>query len=188
MVTIDYIFNNFKITNEEFEELEKEFGKLCHHASWDLKRKNSKNNLTDEIEDIAQDIRWSMSKAGVYTKRQRYIEACMVSVKKYVTDPFFNDVIEELEGLWSNRKRHGANKQKFGTYQEIILDTLVKTYVPESERPDKASKLEIDDKFARYCRTIMYNCSKNLGKKITRDRRIRSGLVSLSEHSHLDGE
>lgn len=103
---------------------------------------------------------------------------------KYV---FVALVLEQLLDLWDNRTRHGANKQKFGAYQEQILDTLLKTYVPEDKRPNKQSKLEIDKRFSVYCKAIIWNCGKNLGKKITRERSIRSGLVSLSEHSYLVG-
>lgn len=188
MLTVDYMFDSFRITDEEYAELDNKFGDLCHFVAWDLKRKNSKNNFTDEIEDIAQDLKWSLSKACVYTKRQRYIEASLGVVKKHVKDPYLKLIVKELETLWANRTRHGANKQKFGQYQEGILETLVHIYVPKDEQPNRSSKLEIDKKFTTYCKSIVWNCSKNLGKKITRDRRIRSGLVSLSEWSFLGGE
>lgn len=187
MVTIDYIFDEFKITDEEYAELDREFGGLCYKAAWELKRKNFKNNYTDEIEDIVQDLRWSMSRACIYTKRQKYIEDSLAMVRKYCKDSFLIGVIEELKELWDNRTRHGANKQKFGEQQELILEKLLLNYVPEDCRPDKQSKLQVDPKFSRYCKAVIWNRSKNLGKKITRERSIRSGLVSLSEHSYLVG-
>lgn len=182
MITIDYFFDTFKITDEEYRELDKKFGDLCYSVAWDLKRKNSNNNLTDEIEDIAQDIRWSMSCAGVYTKRQRYIESCFKTVKIHVNDDFIQKIINVLEDLWRNRTRHGANRQRFGLWQENILDKIVNTYAPINEKPSKSAKLEIDKKFTTYCKAVLWNRSKNLGKKITRERSIRSGLVSLSDH------
>ncbi len=205
MVTVDYIFDEFQITEEEYAELDQKFGNLCYKAAWELKRKNFKNNYTDEIEDIVQDLRWSMSRACIYTKRQRYIEAamdavathCEISVERdeeteelsvRANNPkytFVALVLEQLLDLWDNRTRHGANKQKFGAYQEGILDTLLKVYVPEDQRPNKRSKLQIDKRFSIYCKAIIWNCSKNLGKKITRERSIRSGLVSLSEYDFL---
>lgn len=187
MSTVDYIFNEFKITNEEYAELDKKFGNLCYKAAWELKRKNFKNNSTDDIEDVVQALRWSMTTACVYTKRQRYIKSCLDIVKQSVDQVILKELVEELENLWSNRTRHGANKQKFGQWQENILKILLQ-YVPEDKRPDKNQKLDIDKKFSIYCKAIIWNCSKNLGKKITRERSIRSGLVSLSEHSYLGSE
>ena len=185
MVTVDYIFNNFKISDEEYAELDCKFGQLCYFVAQDLKRKNSKNNFTDEIEDIAQDLRWSLSRAGVYTKRQKYIEDSLSVIKQYVKNSFVKMVIEELEGLWDERTKHGANRQKFGFWQEQILDTLLTKYVPEDKRPNKESKLNIDEKFSRYCKAIIWNQSKNLGKKITKERNIRNQCVSLSEFDFL---
>lgn len=183
MSTIDYIFDEFKISDEEYAELDQEFGKLCYKAAWELKRKNFKNNYTDEIEDIVQDLRWSMSRACIYTKRQRYIEESLQAIKTYCNDEFIAEIVAELNNLWDNKTRHGANKQKFGEYQEEILNTLLNNYVPEDNRPDKKTRLQVDAKFSNYCKTVIWNRSKNLGKKITRERSIRSGLVSLSEFS-----
>jgi len=59
--------------------------------------------------------------------------------------------------------------------------------VPDADRPDKCRHLRVDNKFATYCKAIAWNCQKNLGKKITRERHIRSGLVSLSQHDYLVG-
>jgi hypothetical protein len=188
MVTVNYIFNKFKITKEEYAELDKEFGNLCYKAAWELKRKNFKNNYTDEIEDMVQDIKWHMSRAFIYTKRQMYIEASMTAVETHCKDPFVLTVMEELRSLWKDRTRHGANKQKFGEYQEKILDTLLNQYVPEDHKPNEQTKLSLDKKFSRYCKAIIWNCTKNLGKKITRERSIRSGLVSLSEFDFLAGK
>lgn len=187
MLTIDYIFDAFQATNEEYDEIDEKLGNLCYKAAWELKRKNFKNNDTDEIEDVVQELRWAMSKACIYTKRQAYIEESLKVAEIHVKDSFVKEVVAELAELWSNRTRHGANKQKFGEYQENILESIVQKYVPEELRPNKKTKLHIDDKFVRYCKTIIWNRTKNLGKKITRERSIRSGLVSLSEHSYLDG-
>jgi hypothetical protein len=187
MVTIDYIFDTFQITDEEYTELDRKFGDLCHFVAWDLKRKNSKNNVTDDQEDIAQNMRWAISRAGVYTKRQKYLEDSMEAAKEHVKDNFSKEILEELQHLWNNRTRHGANKQKFGEHQEKILEKLVLAYVPNHLRPDKRRKLQIDKKFVKYCKAIVWNESKNLGKKITRDRRVRFGQVSLSEWSFLGG-
>lgn len=188
MLTVDYIFDTFQITDEEYAELDREFGKYCYFVAQQLKRNNLRNNLTDDVEDIAQDLRWSISRAGVYTKRQTYLVSCMEVARKHVKDPVIIAVLDVLEHLWDNRTRHGANKQKYGQHQEWIIEQIINRHVPVADRPDKKRKLVIDKKFAAYCKAVAWNCSKNLGKKITRERNIRSGQVSLSEHNYLAGD
>jgi hypothetical protein len=179
------ICNNFKINDQEFYELDKKFGKLCWHAAHELKKKNSKNNYTDDPEDIKQELQMSMLRAGSYYKRQVYIERCLSAAKKHCYDYFMSRILKELENLWKNRTRHGANRQKFGKYQEIILDKVVRECVPLVERPDKKQNLKIDSKFTTYCKAIVWNGQKSMGKKITREKGIRSGMVSISEYDYL---
>lgn len=185
MLTVDYIFDKFQISEDEYKELDDQFGRYCYKVAHQLKRNNFRNNLTDDVEDIVQDLRWSLSRAGVYTKRQIYLVSCMEVSKKYIQDPLVLSVVNELERLWANKTRHGANKQKYGEHQEWLIESIVEKYVPVSERPDKSRKLILDKQFGAYCKAIIWNCSKNLGKKITRERSIRSGQVSLSEFDFL---
>ena len=95
------------------------------------------------------------------------------------------NIVQELESLWANRTRHGANRQKFGVFQEQLLQKIVRKIVPASERPDKKDNLKIDAKFSTYCKAIVWNGQKSMGKKITREKSIRSGQVSLSEFDYL---
>jgi len=177
---------NFPITNEEFRELSDKFTKLCYHAAHELQRKNSRNNYTDDFDDISQELHLSMIRAGSYFKRQVYIENCLELAKKYVSDDkFLFKIVSNLEELWTNRTRHGANRQKFGPYQEAILERIVRKAVPKQHRPDPQAPLKIDGKFARYCKAIVWNGQKNMGKKITKEKVIRTGQVSLSEYSFL---
>jgi hypothetical protein len=46
----------------------------------------------------------------------------------------------------------------------------------------------MDSKFATYCKAITWNAQKSLGKKITREKSIRTGMVSLSEYDYLGGK
>ncbi len=179
------ICGEFHLTDTEWGQLEVEFENLVLYAGWQLLKKNTKNSHTDEIEDIAQELRWAVYQAGCYYKRQVYIESCFVVVKKYVKDPIMIKVVEELEDLWKNRTRHGANKIKYGGPQQDIMEQVIKSYVPESERPNRNQKLRIDSKFKTYCKAINWNKQKSLGKKITREKSWRSGLVSLSEFDYL---
>lgn len=146
------ICNNFRINEEEFRELDKKFGKLCWHAAHELKKKNTKNNYTDDPEDIKQELQMSMLRAGSYYKRQLYIEKCLLIIKKYSSDFLILKIVKELENLWKNRTRHGANRQKFGAYQEKVLEKLIKKHVPPTERPNKNQNLKIDSKFSTYCK------------------------------------
>jgi len=64
---------------------------------------------------------------------------------------------------------------------------LVKCLVPIKKRPSKKTPLLMDTKFITYCKAITWNAQKALGKKITREKSIRTGMVSLSEYDYLGG-
>lgn len=180
------ICNNFPITSDEYNELDEKFGKLCYYAAHQLKKKNTKNNCVEDIDDINQELQLSIIRAGSYYKRQIYIENCLVLVKKHAKKTDKNKkLIRTLQNLWNNRTRHGANRQKFGPIQEKLLEDLVVKYVPRKNRPSRTQSLRIDSKFSTYCKAIVWNGQKSMGKKITREKTIRSGLVSLSEYDYL---
>jgi hypothetical protein len=145
---MDYILSTFQVTDDEYRELDKEFGDLAHYAAWQLIQKNVKNNHTDDQEDIAQEIRWASIKAASYFKRQVYLEKCMKIARKHVKDSGAISKLDELEWLWKNRTKHGASKQKFGPRQEKVLDEIVNKYVPVKDRPSKQAPLEFSKKFA----------------------------------------
>lgn len=180
------IITKWPISVDEYNELEKQFIKLCHKQAWILLGMNWKNNCSDEQEDIVQDLRISMIKAASYYKRQTYIESCFLILKDYLKDKNL-EILEELENLWANKTRHGANRQKFGETQELILDRLIKKYVPKNKRPNKKAVLNIDSKFETYCKQITWNELKQKGKKITREKFWRTGMVSLSEFDYVGG-
>jgi hypothetical protein len=179
------ICGSFPISNEEYMALEKDFGKLTKYESWELLRKNAKNNHTDDFEDINQELLMALMRAGSYYKRQVYIEKCLEISKEYVKDNFIVKILDELQNLWDNKTRHGANRQKFGPTQEAMLATIVSRYVPYSARPKKNSLLEIDTKFATYAKAITWNEMRRLGRKITKEKSIRAGVVSLSDFDYL---
>jgi hypothetical protein len=182
---LETITNKFPITTEEYNVLEKKFGKLCHYASWQLKKKNSNNSVTNDPEDDVQELRIALMRAGSYYKRQLYIESSFEALDKYVNDKFIKVLVGELKQLWTDRRRHGANRQKFGEFQETILDRLVSKHVPKNVRPNRDNHIKIDAKFSTYAKHIIWNAQKSLGKQITREKSWRTGLVSLSEFDHL---
>jgi hypothetical protein len=179
------IVQRFPITESEYTLLDDKFGNLANYAGWQLIKKNNRNNHTDSHEDIAQELRIALLQAGSYYKRQVYIEQCLMLCEKYVDDEFTVEVVKQLRYLWKNKTRHGANKQKYGPHQEQVLEKLVHYYVPARSRPSKKAPLKIDSKFATYCKAITWNRQKALGKKITREKTIRSNSVSLSEFDYL---
>jgi len=181
------IQDSFPVTEEEYAILNDKFGELCEYQAWQLIKKNTRNNHTDSQEDIAQDMRMALLRSASYYKRQCYIEACLDLCKKYGKDKVIKSVVKQLANLWKNKTRHGANKQKFGPHQEKMLDKLVKSLVPIKERPNRKAPLRLDAKFTTYCKAITWNAQKSLGKRITREKSIRTGMVSLSEYDYLGG-
>jgi len=179
------IQKSFPVTEEEYEMLHKQFGKYCYYIAWQLKRNNTKNNSTDDFDDITQQLHLAIIRAASYYKRQTYIESSLECLKPRIKDDFNLKVLKTLNKLWKNRTRHGANRQKFGEFQERILDSLLVKYVPKKDRPDKQAKLIMDAKFATYCKQIAWNEQRSMGKKITREKSWRTGLVSLSEFDYL---
>lgn len=180
------IFKNFPVTTDEFDVLNEKYGKLCWKISHDLIDRNGKNNHTDEKEDVHQEILISLMHAGSYYKRQTYIEESLKACEKYTKGKkFFAIMVEELWDLWKNKKSHGAGRQRFGAYQEKLLEKLVKLLVPKAKRPSKAAPLNMDADFGPYCKSIAWNRQRALGKKITREKGIRGGMASLSEYDYL---
>lgn len=219
------ICDEWPISNGEYEELNDSFGNLARYAAWRLLKQNSKNNHTDEFDDVYQELSCALVRAASYYKRQVYIENCFIrsleyignleamreletlaAMKKYlgqearaalarvakcpvrkrtVFDSFLLLVLRELLTLWHNRKRHGASRQKFGFFQEVLLETIVKKAVPKRCRPERGQLLQIDCWFTRYCKAICWNRQKSMGKKITKEKAMRSSTVSLSEHDYF---
>jgi hypothetical protein len=182
------ILISFPITGEEYSLLMDKFDKYCYYIAWQLKKNNTRNNSTDELEDIIQQLRFAVVKAAAYYKRQTYIESSLKVLGSKIGDKFTAKLLKVLEKLWVDRTRHGANRQKFGDYQEIILDQLLKKYVPKKNRPSKDAVLVLDVKFATYCKQICWNEQRALGKKITREKSLRVGMTSLSSYDYLGGE
>lgn len=176
---------SFPITEEEYVELDKKYGSLANFAAWQLYKKNSRNNHTDEQVDIAQDLRIALLRAGSYYKRQVYIEECLELCEQYAEDGFLKLIIKELRSLWKNKTRHGANRQKFGPLQEQMLDKITHNVIPSEHQPNRKAPLRIDGKFSTYCKAICWNSQKAMGRKITREKSLRVGLCSLSEFDYL---
>lgn len=179
------IYKNFPITTEEYKKLEKKFGQLCYYAAWQLTRKNCNNNHQYDLDDFQQELMLAVLRAGSYYKRQLFLDKSFSRLKAKSLDSISSLILDELINLWDNRTRHGANRQKFGDHQENILEILSEKFLAMHERPSKADELQFDTKFFTYCKQIVWNCQRNLGKRITREKPLRGGQVSLSDHDYL---
>lgn len=177
----------FAVTNEEYKKLQEQFAELCYFAGWQLMRKNLKNNHTEDLEDVVQQLHMALILAGRYYKRQIYIESCLKVAEEYANDEFLSNIINELKQLWATRTKHGANKKKFGDHQEALLEHIIRECVPVEKRPNINESLKMDKKFKTYCKAIAWNKQKYMGKKITRERHIRSGQVSINQFDNVVG-
>ncbi len=181
------LYNKFRVTDQEYKKLDAKFGRLAFDAAWKLIRGNYKNNclVETELEDVVSELKFTLYLSGSYYKRQTFIENCFVVAKLYCKDKFIIHLVEELESLWLGRRSHGANRQKFGDFHEEALETIVKKHVPLELIPDASAPLVDDEKFINYCKSILWNRQKALGKKISRERTIRVGMVSLSDNKFI---
>lgn len=181
-------FDGYRVTSEEYLRLVDAYGKLCWKAAHELRRMNSNNNHTDEIEDIYQELCTAMIVAVHYFKRQTYTQRCFKALHKSwhrgVSNAFLRSVAGRLEDLWLNRSQKG---QRFGPHHEALLDSIVGKVVPKAERPSREDPLVMDAQFGAYLKSIVWNRHKALGKKITREKPLRNSLCSISEHSYLGG-
>jgi hypothetical protein len=185
MKVIKNFNKDFEVTSSEYELLDKKFGKLCSFATWQLLKKNVNNNHINEYDDIFQEQQIALLVAGYYQKRQTYIANSLKVAKKYAKNDFIKSLVSELSDLWDNRKRHGANRQTFGPLQEKILDKIIQHHVPRKYRPSRKAPLIIDPDFSTYCKAILWNCQKTMGKKITREKSIRAAQVSINDFDYL---
>ena len=179
------ITSNFPVTHNEYSQLDEKYSSLLQFIGWQLIKKNTRNNHTDEQEDVVQDLRISLIRAGSYYKRQIYIEKCLELCKKYVKNDMLKNMLDSLDYLWNNKTKHGAGRQSFGPFQEALLEKLVKKVVPKKERPSKTEPLKIDSKFSTYCKSIVWNQSKQIGRNISKTKSFRNSQVSLSYNDFL---
>jgi len=93
--------------------------------------------------------------------------------------------LNTIYNLWLNRTKHGANRQLFGIPEEKILEKLVNLTTVKKSKPQKNAGLIMDSKFDTYAKQILWNAQRSLGKKISKERPIRTGQVSLSDFDYL---
>jgi hypothetical protein len=171
----------FRVTDNEYRQLNDRYGKLSHAQAWEYNRRNS-GFCMEEREDVVQELCIALMTAGSYYKRQVYVDSCLEVLKKYVKDIVLKSIVDRLDYLWSNKTKHGAGKRRFGKPQEVILDKLVNNCVPPDERPSKTRSLQLDAKFGSYCKAITWNRMKNIGIKSSREKEVRAGEVSIADY------
>lgn len=176
---MSYILQTYSISDEEYDELLDQFDKLIYFIAWKHIKTNRHNNLTDELEDVIQELRIALVQSAGYYKRQCYILNCFDALKT-CKEP----IIEELRYKWDNRIKHGARKRLFGQPEEQILNNIINYFLPEGSRP-QIEKIKINTKYKTYCKSILWNAVKALGRKITKEQPIRQGITSLSEFEYI---
>jgi hypothetical protein len=179
------VFKNFPVSDKEYQILDKKFGQLCYYASWQLIRKNSANNHQFDLDDVSQELMVAVLRAASYYKRQVFIDTSLSALKNASMDKTSRLIVKELSNLWDNRTRHGASRQKFGDHQEQIMKELCRKFLPPNEIPSMTRELIMENKFLTYCKQILWNATKHLGRKISREKPLRAGQVSLSDHEYL---
>lgn len=173
------MFKEFSVTNEEYDILNKQFGELCYFIAHQLIGENIKNNFTDDFDDVVQEIRLALLDAARYYKRQTYIEDALKCARLHCKGERVLSLLVRLETMWQDRK----TRRRFKKKQEDLLERLL-DYIPQEVRPSKQQNLKMNKEFFGYCKSILWNRKKFLGKKISRDRPIRSGILSLSQFDH----
>jgi hypothetical protein len=141
-----------------------------------IKQAMDQQNLSEQEEDIYQELRIAMLKAASYYKRQTWVEACLESLPD-------SPAKQRLTDRWDGRAHHKRGAS-FGECEEQELKRLVEQ---TSERPSPHTPLVIDATCRTYIKSIIWNHKKHLGKRISRETPLRAGCVSLSEHQFLSG-
>lgn len=184
----------FKLTDDEWQQIHKNFWKLCRHQAKSLLNMNTKGSHTDDQDDIEQEMYQSMIIAAMYHKRQCFIDSCFNALANNVKDKGLLEIISKLESLWrpeASDELQATPRRRFGEHQEKTLYRLVNSCLPSALRPSPNTPFKFNEKFERYCKANTWNRIKTLGRKITKERTLRSGMASLSSFNYLvhsDGE
>jgi len=76
--------------------------------------------------DFQQELMLAVLRAGSYYKRQVYIDKSFSMLQSKKLDKVSGMMLSELNQLWKDRTRHGANRQKFGDH----LGSVLKRFLP----------------------------------------------------------
>ncbi len=185
--TLSYL-SPFKLTDDEWKQIYNRFWKLGRHQARSLLNGNLKGSHTEDQEDIEQEMFQSMITAAMYHKRQCFIDYCFKSIRKHVKDENVLTKAKELENIWNKKTVKGMVRKKFGINQEKTLYKLVNQHIPQEVRPSPTDPFTFDQNFDKYCKNITWNRIKNIGRKITKERSLRSGMASLSSFNYLTSE
>lgn len=175
----------FSLSNDEWMQLHKQFHKLSCFQARSLVDRNNMGSHTDDYEDIEQEMRQHVVIAAMYHKRQCFIDDSFKVLKGYVKNKKDTREFLQLEMLWVKKRTEDGVKQKFGREQEARLQKMIDELVPEGERPDPSNPLRFTEQFITYCKQITWNRIRTLGRNISKQKPIRSGLVSISSYNYL---
>lgn len=177
-----YIQKRYPITNEEFEVLEKKYGKLCWFAASKLASSNKKSE--EDLQDFHSEILIGMFRAGSYYKRQTFIE----NVLEYLNKCRVYMSAEDLTSLKMLIKTWDRKADFTEIHEVIIRDILAKYQDAIADKtPSDTFTLQFNEKFEVYCKAIIWNTKKSLGQSISKENEHRCQEVSLDEWGFLEG-
>jgi len=185
-----YAEQHYNITQKEYEELDKQFGKLCHYAAWQIVRFNfPKIKYEQEFPNVDQEIVISVIRAASYYKRQIFLNKAFEFLNSIQLTRQERVKVTALQILWDGRKEKG-NKNKFDKNEEEALVEVIKTNQNKASEkgeaaPTQSAPLQLNKEFTIYCKSIIWNTYKSIGKGITKSRKDRKHEVSLSEYDFL---
>lgn len=178
-----YIQKKYPVTNEEFEVLEKKYGKLCWFAASNLTYSNRKSE--EDLQDFHSEILIGMFRAGSYYKRQTFIENVFEYLDKckIYMEPIDISSLQTLKNTWKR-------KADFNETHEVIIREILKKYEDaiNEDAPKDNLTLQFDEKFEIYCKSIIWNTKKSLGQSISKENKYKCKEISLDEWEFLEYE
>jgi hypothetical protein len=177
-----YIQKKYPVSDQEYEILNTQYGKLCWFAANKLARSNRRED--EDLQDFHSEIQIGMFRSGSYYKRQVFIDKSFRYLKFFF--PFMTlpeiSMLNSIKDKWQNRKNH------FGEKEEAQLRVLLQVCKRQGRRtPDPAKALFMGKRFNIYCKAIIWNTYKALGQCVSKENERRNKEVSLDEWAFLEG-
>jgi hypothetical protein len=177
-----YIQKKYPISNQEYDILNKQYGKLCWFAATKLARSNRREE--EDLQDFHSEIQIGMFRSGSYYKRQVFIDKTLRYLKAFI--PHMNvtelDLYNSLRNKWSGKKNHFGEKEEAQLRQLFDVCKRLDKRVPDPEKP-----LFMGKRFNIYCKAIIWNTYKALGQHVSKENERRNKEISLDEWSFLEG-
>jgi hypothetical protein len=173
-----FIQKRYPISDQEYGELDKKYGKLCWFAASKLAGKQ--HRTPEDLDDFHAEIQIGMCRAGSYYKRQTFIEKAFDYLDQHKLSKDDKSKINDLKEIWFTKK------SAFTEDKEDILRAILDSKQKETKEIDGNVSLEFDEKFKIYCKAIIWNTAKALGQQISKENSARASEMSLDECPFID--